>query len=266
MRNFSMGKKIAITGKGGAGKTMIASCLAGIYSDRGDKVYAIDADPNPTLGQALGFPEELLKNIQPLLSLRDLIRERTGAAADSLGSYFLLNPYVSDIPKKYSATYHSISLLIMGATRGANTGCACAENSLIKALLRHLVLEAAETVIVDMVAGTEHIGRGTAVSVDAFITVVEPSMRSIQAGRSILQLSKSIPGLKNWIVGNKIRSIDDEHLITNSFPQERIAGFLPWRDEIISAENSGEGVYHGVPEIVQKMQNMLNAIENDERC
>lgn len=258
-----MARKIAVTGKGGAGKTMITSCLAGIYSDRGECVYAIDADPNPTLGQALGFPEELLNNIQPLLSLKDLIKERTGAAADSLGSYFLLNPYVRDIPKKYSATHHSINLLVMGATRGANTGCACAENTLIKALLRYMVLEATETVLVDMVAGTEHIGRGTAVSVDAFITVVEPSMRSIQAGRSILQLSKSISGLKNWIVGNKVKSTEDEHLITNSFPQERIAGFLPWRDEVISAENRGEGVYQGVPEIVQKMQSVLNTIEND---
>lgn len=258
-----MARKIAVTGKGGAGKTMITSCLAGIYSDKGERVYAIDADPNPTLGQALGFPDELLNNVQPLLSFRDLIKERTGAAADSLGSYFLLNPYVRDIPKKYSATHNSISLLIMGATRGANTGCACAENSLIKALLRHLVLETTETVLVDMVAGTEHIGRGTAVSVDAFITIVEPSMRSIQAGRSILQLSKTIPGLKNWIVGNKIRSIEDEHLIANSFPKERIAGFLPWKDEVVSAENRGEGVYQSVPEIVEKMLSLMSVIDND---
>lgn len=258
-----MAKKIAITGKGGAGKTMITSCFAGIYSGRGESVYAIDADPNPTLGQALGFPEELLNNIMPLLSFRDLIKERTGAAVDSMGSYFLMNPYVHDIPSKYSATYHSISLLIMGATRGANTGCACAENSFIKALLRHLVLEATETVLVDMVAGTEHIGRGTAISVDAFITVIEPSMRSIQAGRSILQMSKTVPGLKNWIVGNKIRSTDDELLIRESFPKEKIAGYLPWNDEIISAENRGEGVYQSVPEIVQKMHKVLDNIEND---
>ncbi len=257
-----MARKIAITGKGGAGKTMFTSCLAGIYSSRGESVYAIDADPNPTLGQALGFPDELLKSIHPLLSFKDLIKERTGAAADSLGSYFLLNPYVSDIPKKFSATQNSISLLIMGATRGVNTGCACAENTLIKALLRHLVLEATETVLVDMVAGTEHIGRGTAVSVDAFITVIEPSMRSIQAGRSILKLSKSVSGLKNWIVGNKIRSIEDEQLIVNSFPGERLAGFLPWKDEVVSAENRGEGVYQSVPEIVEKMQSVLNTIEN----
>jgi len=258
-----MARKIAITGKGGAGKTMITSCLAGICAERGERVYAIDADPNPTLGQALGFPEELLNKIKPLLSFRDLIKERTGATADSLGNYFILNPYVRDIPGNYSATYQSISLLIMGATRGANTGCACAENSFIKALLRHLVLETTETVLLDMVAGTEHIGRGTAVSVDAFITVIEPSMRSIQAGRSILQLLKTVPGLKNWIVGNKIRNTEDERLITYSFPQEKIAGFIPWNDEVISAENRGEGVYQSVPEIVYKMKRILNTIEND---
>lgn len=255
-----MSKKIAITGKGGAGKTMVTSCLAGIYSARGEKVYAIDADPNPTLGQALGFPVELLNNIQPLLSLKDLIRERTGASDGSMGTYFPLNPQVSDIPQKYSTTHRSISLLIMGATRGVNTGCACAENSLIKALVRHLVLAQSETILLDMVAGTEHIGRGTASSVDAFITVVEPSMRSIQAGKSIYDLTKNILGLKNWIIGNKVRRIEDEKLIRDFFPQEKIAGFLPWKSEVLSAENSGTAVYDSVPEIVEKLQNILEVI------
>ncbi len=258
-----MSKKIAVTGKGGAGKTMITSCLAGIYASRGEKVYAIDADPNPTLGQALGFPDELLSGIEPLLSLKEMIRERTGGASDSPGGYFLLNPSVSDIPEKFSASFRSIRLLIMGATRGVNTGCACAENSLLKALLRYLILEASETVLLDMVAGTEHIGRGTAVSVDAFITVIEPSMRSIQAGKSIIGLSKNISGLKNWIIGNKIRDIADEQLIRSSFSDVKIAGFLPWKNEILSAENSGKTVFDNVPEIVQKMQDMLDFIENE---
>lgn len=257
-----MGKKIAVTGKGGAGKTMITSCLAFIFSTRGEQVYAIDADSNPTLGQALGFPDELLQSIKPLLSLKNLIRERTGASPDSYGSYFSLNPYVSDIPEKFSANYRSINLLIMGATRGANTGCACAENSITKALISHLILCTSETVLLDMVAGTEHLGRGTAASVDAFITVVEPSMRSIQSGKSIIELSRQVSGLKNWIVGNKIKNTDDEDMIRENFSESNIAGFLPWNMEVLRAENKGLPVFDLVPEIVERLQNMLQIIEN----
>lgn len=256
-----MGKKIAVTGKGGAGKTMITSCLAYLFAARGDQVYAIDADSNPTLGQALGFPNETLQSIKPLLSLKDLIRERTGASPDSVGGYFSLNPHVSDIPQKYSGSFRSINLLIMGATRGANTGCACAENSITRALVSHLILRSSETVLLDMVAGTEHIGRGTASSVDAFLTVVEPSMRSIQAGESIFKLSEQISGLNNWIIGNKIKCKDDEDLIKRFFPQNRIAGFLPWNTEILNAENKGIPVFDSVPQLVQSLQSIIGIIE-----
>lgn len=251
--------KIAIAGKGGVGKTMIASTIAYILAFEGNSVYAIDADPNPTLGQALGFPIEKLNSIRPILSLRNLISERVGKS--NYGSYFTLNPYVNDIPEQYSMEHRSIRLLIMGSTQGANTGCACTENAIVKALVNYLILQANETIIMDMVAGTEHLGRGTASGVDAMLIIVEPSMRSIQAGQSVVKLTKQYKNMKYWIVGNKIRNEDDRSLIAEFFLDCQIAGYITYNPLIIDCENKGDPVFDLFPEIVENIRSILQNIK-----
>lgn len=244
--------KVAIAGKGGAGKTMLASCLAYLMAENGDTVYAVDADPNPTLGQALGFPEELLRSIHPILSMRDLIKERTGiSSSDSYTTYFKLNPSVKDIPVKFSAQYRDIRLLIMGSTRGANTGCACAENAITKALISHLVLQARESVIMDMVAGTEHLGRGTASGVDCLIITVEPSMRSLQSAKATESIVQQFDNMNYLIVGNKIRNNQDKDFIESNFDKKLLAGCIPWKKEMLEAENKRVPVYDAVPEVIE---------------
>jgi CO dehydrogenase maturation factor len=200
--------KIAVVGKGGSGKTMVTSTLAYIFAQKGKNVYAIDADPDPALGQALGFPLKILQTIEPVVSMKQVIRERTGSASggDPYGSYFRLNPRVDDLPERCSGIHRSIRLLIMGATRGYNTGCACTENTIVKALITYLVLGTDDTVIMDMVAGTEHMGRGTASGVNTFVIVVEPSLRSIQAANSIIHLIRQFGNLNYRIIGNKIKN------------------------------------------------------------
>ncbi len=252
--------KIAIAGKGGAGKTMITSCLAYIFASQGESVYAIDADPNPTLGQALGFPAPILKTIQPILSLKNLIYERTGSPSTALGSYFRLNPFVDDIPETYSATYRSIKLLIMGSTKGANTGCACAENTMTRALISHLVLRSKETILMDMEAGTEHLGRGTASAVDFMLVIVEPSKRSIIAAKSIISMSKELPGLRVLLVGNKVRNDAEIKLIEETFPEESVVTFIPWHEDVITSENNSIPVYDAVPEITRQIKDIVNYI------
>ncbi|MBN1602331.1 MAG: hypothetical protein JW915_12030 [Chitinispirillaceae bacterium] len=257
--------KLAVAGKGGAGKTMVASTLSYIFAQKGDAVYAIDADPNPTFGQALGFPESVLCTIQPVISLKELIRERTGAGdsrEEAAGTYFRLNPRVDDIPDRYCGTHRAIRLLIMGATRGPGTGCACAENTVIKALVSHLVLRVGETVIMDMVAGTEHIGRGTASGVNALIVVVEPSNRSILAARSVLDFSKQIQGLCCRIVGNKIRSVDDKDFIRDAFPDYTVNNFISWNENVLKAENASVPVFDTCPDIVETLKELVADLED----
>lgn len=259
--------KIAVAGKGGAGKTMITSTLCYIFAQKGKNVYAIDADPNPTLGQALGFPEKILTAIEPVLSLKDLIRERTGTSGsgnDLYGSYFRLNPRVDDLPERCSGKYRSIRLLIMGATRGANMGCACTENTIIKALVSHLILETDDTVIMDMVAGTEHIGRGTASGVNGLVVVVEPSVRSIQAAQSVIQHSRQLGNIVCRIIGNKIASDADCDFLQSSFPHLKINCFLKWNSRVRDAENESAPVYDKVPEIVESLTQFAAGLETDQ--
>ena len=154
--------KIAVAGKGGVGKTTFSSLLAYVLAAAGQTVYAIDADPNPTLGEALGFPEDLLAQLVPIIDMKDLVEERTGARPGESGAYFRLNPRVDDIPARFSVSHRGIRLLKMGTVRGAGAGCVCPENTMVKALVTHLLLREQETVLLDMVAGLEHLGRGTA--------------------------------------------------------------------------------------------------------
>ncbi|MDR2103367.1 MAG: AAA family ATPase [Treponema sp.] len=249
-------KKIAVCGKGGVGKTTFASLLIWCLAEQGREVYAIDADVNPTLAGALGFPPEAVAEIRPIIDMKDLIQERTGAKSGEYGSYFKTNPYVKDIPEKFSRKIKNINFLLMGAMRGADQGCACAENAMLKALITHLILKEKETVVLDMVAGTEHMGRGTAKGVDAMFLVVEPGSRSVKAAREIERMSGDLGVQNTYIVGNKIRSPGDEAFLKKEMGDLVFAGFLPLNDEVIAAERQNRPLYEGSPEmrgIIQKV-------------
>ncbi|MFQ5834867.1 MAG: AAA family ATPase [bacterium] len=226
--------KIAITGKGGVGKTTLAAGLASEFSREGKKVFAIDADPDANLALTLGFPNP--SRIKPLIELKELIEERTHAKVGSLNPYFKLNPRVDDIPEKYFVHHHGIGLAVMGTVRGGGLGCTCPENAFLKALLSHLMLEREEVVILDMEAGIEHLGRGTARGVDQLIVVVEPGTRSIQTAYRIKDLAKDI-GIENIVaVGNKIRTDSDRKFLMRNMPDFRFSGFIPYEEKIVEAD------------------------------
>lgn len=249
--------KIAIAGKGGAGKTMVASTLAYLFAAAGETVYAIDADPNPTLGMALGFPQGTIDALVPIRSMRELIAERTGTGSGAVGTFFRLNPQVHDIPGQFSAVHRSIRLLVMGETPAVNAGCACAENTLVKALVNHMVLRARETVLLDMVAGTEHLGRGTVAGVDTILLVVEPAARSICAAQSVASLlNATASGSRCMLVANKITGTRDLQRVTDAFPTLAVAASLPWSAEVLAAENDGVPVYDRVPLVVEGLRNL----------
>lgn len=252
--------KIAVSGKGGVGKTTFSALLAYTLTENGQQVYAIDADPSPTLAETLGFPAELVEQIHPVIEMTELIAERTGSKPGEYGSYFKLNPRVSDIPRRFSVTHRNIHLLEMGATKGAAKGCACPENAMLKALTTHLLLREKETVILDMVAGTEHLGRGTARAVDAMVIVVERGSRSIKTAHSIIEMAKEL-GISNlWIVGNKIRNEKDEAFIADKLRSSKIAGWLPFSDRVIDAERNGQSAYDADPDLVARGRRIANVI------
>ncbi|TET55055.1 MAG: adenylyl-sulfate kinase, partial [Actinobacteria bacterium] len=219
--------KIAITGKGGVGKTTLAGVLARLLAEKGKKVLAVDADPDANLASAIGFSEDEVEKIEPIASLKDLIKERTGAEPGQSGSFFSMNPKVDDIPDKYSLNKDSIKLLVMGAVEKGGVGCICPESALIRQLVKHLVIARDEVVIMDMEAGIEHLGRATAEAVDAFIVVIEPGLRSVQTAKTIKKLAADI-GIKNiYVVINKASPGLDAKNLVDSLGGLKLIGTLP---------------------------------------
>ncbi|MEW6009316.1 MAG: AAA family ATPase [Candidatus Omnitrophota bacterium] len=204
--------KIAITGKGGSGKTTIAAGLALKFKEQGKKVIVVDCDPDANLALALGFPH--IEDITPISQMKELIAERTEVESlDEPSTFFKINPKVDDIPEKFAAVYNGIRLLVMGKVCKAGSGCMCPENTFIKRLLSHLVLKKDEVVILDMVAGSEHLGRGTAGNVDMALIVVEPTKLGALTARHIENLIEELGIKKRFFIANKIDSEADENFL-----------------------------------------------------
>jgi CO dehydrogenase maturation factor len=223
--------KIAVTGKGGVGKTTISATLCHIFASEGNRVLAVDADPDANLAAAFGLGEKDIAHIRPIAELTDLIEERTGARPGSQGGMFKLNPRVEDIPEGFGYRMDNITLLITGRSKEAASGCYCPENILLRRLLRHMVVERGEVVILDMEAGIEHMTRGTSEAVDAFVVVVEPGQRSIQTAHTVAELAKGL-GVRNVLAAaNKVHSEKDIEYIRQGLGDIELIGSLAFDHE-----------------------------------
>ena len=235
--------KIAVTGKGGVGKTTFSAVLARLYAAEGRSVLAADVDPDANLGLALGFDEDTLESITPISEMRELISERTGATMDGLSKFFRINPKVDDIPDRFAKEINGVKLLVMGTVETGGSGCVCPEHVMLKRLLSHLVIGRDDVVIMDMEAGLEHLGRGTASNMDQFIVVIEPGARSIQTYKRVKELAADLGVEKVRVVANKVRSEDDEAYLKERIPEEDLLGFIHYSTEVIDADRSGSSPF-----------------------
>ncbi len=254
--------KLAISGKGGAGKSTLAAAMILLMARRGQKVLAVDADPDANLATALGIPAAEQDKIVPVARQAALIEERTGAKVKQYGQIFKLNPEVSDIADRFAFLHQGAALLVLGAVDRGGSGCACPENVLLRALVTDLVLYNNDALVMDMEAGVEHLGRATASGVDRMIVVVEPGQRAVESTRRILRLARDI-GLQDIrLVANKINGHNDETFLKNAFPEEIFLGFIPYREEFRRADRDGTSILDGLSDdLLRCFEDILGHLE-----
>ena len=253
--------KIAITGKGGVGKTTLAGVLARLYAAEGENVIAIDADPDANLASAIGFPPELAAQIVPVAQMEDLVEERTGMKPGTIGGYFKMNPKVDDLPDSLSAKWNGIKLLQMGTIKKGGGGCVCAESVLIKGLVQYIALQRQEVLILDMEAGLEHLGRGTAQGVDVLIVVIEPGSRSVQTAQAIKKLAADLK-LKNVMaVGNKIHNDSEKQFVRDHMGDIPVLGFMGYNNDVVEADLRGISPYDLDGKVVEEVTEIKRELD-----
>lgn len=230
--------KIAISGKGGVGKTTVAAFLAKWFAAHEKNVLAIDADPDANLANGLGISNA--SSIVPISQMKELVAERTESVPGSFGGFFKMNPRVDDLPEKLSVRGGDrIRLMVMGGVKKGGTGCVCPESVLLKNLVQHLVLYRDDVVIMDMEAGIEHLGRGTSKAVDWLLVVVEPGRRSAETAMRIKELGSDIGLTRVALVGNKVRGEADRKFLVENLKGFPFLGFVPYDEKIIEADLRG---------------------------
>jgi CO dehydrogenase maturation factor len=252
--------KVAISGKGGVGKTTLAGVMARLLADRGRKVLAIDADPDSNLASAVGLPKEVLAKLSPIASMTSLIEERTGAKKGSYGPMFKLNPKVDDLPDEMGVNYQGVKVLLLGCIPQGGGGCFCPENVLLRNLIRHLVVQRDEVVIIDMEAGLEHLGRGSTGYVDALLIVVEPGQRAMNTARQIKKLGEDLKIKNMMIVGNKVASEEDRRVIEESLSDFPLLGHMSYNPRVLLADREGKSPYDMDDQIKEEVGAILTEV------
>ena len=250
--------KLAVSGKGGVGKTTFSALLIRALSNQNKKVLAIDADPDANLAGAVGIADS--ENIVPISEMKDLVYERTEAKPGSIGGFFKMNPKVDDLPDSLSAKLDNIKLMRLGGVKKGGAGCICPESTLLKALITHIVLARDEVVVMDMEAGIEHLGRATAGAVDRLIVVVEPGRRSIDTAMHIKQLASEIGLNKISMVGNKVRGKQDSEFLRSHLQDFDFLGFLPYEELLIEADLNGLSPYDADSKAKSEILKIIEAL------
>ncbi len=220
---------IAVSGKGGVGKTTVSASLARFFLAQGQAVLAVDADPDANLGLALGFTLEELSAVKPLVELQEVISRKSAGG----GTLVALNPQVDDVLEDYSLQKGLIRLIRMGGIKQGGSACYCKESSFLHAVLTAALFDRPETVVLDMSAGIEHLTRGTASGVNVMLVVTEPTQASLRTALEVDRLATDLQIPRVLFLGNKIRNDRDRMFLESELPHQRITGMIPFAENIL---------------------------------
>ena len=254
--------KLAVTGKGGVGKSSIIALMARVLKEQGKRVLAVDADPDMNLAGILGVPPET--EITPIIELKELIAERTGTEVGKSAPFYTMNPKVDDIPERYCVDFQGIKLMTMGTVRGGGAGCACPENAFLKRLISHLVLLGDEWVLLDMEAGIEHLGRGTAIGVDLMIVVVEASGSSLETAFRVRKLAEEIGIKRVGVIGNRVRNKTEKLFIEKSIKDIPLLGYIDYTEEMMKINLKEESALTVNGSVVIQVREILEGLSRKD--
>ena len=236
--------KIAVAGKGGVGKTFVSATLSRLLARDGYSVLAVDADPNLNLGYSLGVDYDVADEIVPLSDNEALVKEKTGVSSEeAISNIFNMNPRVNDIVDRFGVNApDDVKLLVMGTVKGGGTGCMCGANAMLRVLLQHMLIQRGEILVMDMVAGLEHLGRGTARRMDAMLVVIEPRMKSVDTVKRILKMAEEIEVETIYAVGNKVMRPKDEAFINEKMKElgVEVISIIPYDQSVADADMEGK--------------------------
>lgn len=248
--------KIAVSGKGGAGKSTVSAQLVRCFTLHQMPVFAVDADPDANLGLVLGLDPEKLENLRPLIDLQEVIEAKNAGG----GTLVDLNPNVDDVLEKYTLQEGLLRFLKMGAIKQGGSACYCKENSFLNAILTTMLLDRSEAVVLDMSAGIEHLTRGTARGVELMLVVVEPTRAGVSTAKAVDRLSADLKIKKVLFIGNKIRSDEDRVYLEASLPVERFAGMIPFSDKILERARRGEPLVSTLEDILPDLNKIYTMV------